>query len=146
MITVSQEITINRPVEQVFAFATNPENFPQWQSEIVSSKVVTEGPLRVGSQFTEVVKIMGRPNDTLCEVTEYEEPKLMSFESKSSKAIDYGGRLAFDAVDGGTQVNLTGTASLKDLWRLAQPMFAGELKRGVADELNKLKTVLEAQS
>ena len=146
MIAVSQKITINRPVEQVFAFAANPENFPQWQSEVVQSKVITEGPLRVGSQFSEVVKIMGRPNDTLCEVTEYEEPTMMSFESKSSKAIEYGGRLVFDAVDGGTQVNLTGTATLKGRWRLVQPLFAGELKRGVADELNKLKTVLEAQS
>jgi uncharacterized membrane protein len=146
MISVSRDITIRRPVEQVFAFATNPENFPQWQSEIVQSKIITEGPLRVGSQFTEVVKVMGRPNDTVCEITQYEEPRLMSFESKSSKAIEYGGRLAFDAVDGATKVNLTGTANLKGLWRLVQPFFAGELKRGVADELNKLKSVLEEQT
>lgn len=143
MISVEDKIVINRPIEQVFSFAANPDNFPQFQSDVVKSKVITEGPLRVGSKFEEVVRIVGRSVETVCEITEYDHPRKMSFKSVSSQAINYGGDILLDVVDGGTQVNLAARASLRGLWRLAEPLFAGEARRGVADELRKLKTVLE---
>jgi uncharacterized membrane protein len=147
MITFKDRITIDRPIEQVFAFVANLENIPKYQSEVVKSEVITEGPIRLGSKFTEVVNILGRKVNAVCEVTEYEHLKELGFKSTSSPTIEYGGHFVFNsAQDGaGTQITFTGTASLKGLWRLVEPLFAGELRKGITDELMKLKNILEAQ-
>ena len=58
---IQHEVTIylNRPVEQVFAFLTDPDNLRTWQSNLIETERLTDKPLRVGSRFREV-RQMGR--------------------------------------------------------------------------------------
>ena len=43
---------INRPLQEVFDFITNPANSAQWQSGTESAKWASEGPVGVGSIVT----------------------------------------------------------------------------------------------
>ncbi len=47
---VEHSVVINRPVEEVFEFMSDPRNNEQWQAWIVDTKGV-EGPVSVGSKW-----------------------------------------------------------------------------------------------
>ncbi len=53
-------VTIDRPVEEVFAFLSNYENDPKWSSATVEGKKTSEGPIGVGTTWRSVSKVLGR--------------------------------------------------------------------------------------
>jgi uncharacterized membrane protein len=146
MINFYSSVTIGRHVGEVFAFVADRTNIPKWQSDIVQSQPVSEGPIGLGTRFDEVVRIMGRNIKTTCEITEYEQDQLMAFNSNSAAGINYSGRFTLEPVEAGTRVNLSGTVTLSGLWRLAEPFFALEVKSAVEQELRNLKSLLEAEA
>jgi len=52
--------TIERPVDEVSAFAADPDNAPTWYRNIESVEWQTEPPLQVGSRLDFVAQLMGR--------------------------------------------------------------------------------------
>lgn len=143
MIKIKDSITINKPLEKVFAFVANMENLPQWQSEVVKSKIITPGPTRVGTKFTEEVKVGRSKLPTMCEVNEFVANKRIGFVASSS-AIGYQGLFSVEkSGQSSTAVNLTATASLKGFYKLLSPIFSAEAKKGARKELQQLKKVLE---
>ena len=70
-ITTSTEI--GRPVEDVFAYVTDPRTMPEWQQGAVRGHM--DGPTtRVGSRCTTVRKIGRREREVTTEITEYDPP------------------------------------------------------------------------
>ena len=68
MLRMSDSITVSQPPSQVLAFVADLSNIPKWQVEVVKSKVVTPGPTKVGTRFTDVT--MGPMRSTAdCEVS-----------------------------------------------------------------------------
>ena len=146
MITLKNDITINRPVEQVFSFVSNLENAPKWQSDVVTATRDTTGPLGVGSKFHEVTKVLGRKVEALCEITEYDYPKKMAFKASSKAGVDYDGVYIAEPTGSDTLLRFSGTVTLKGLWRLFEPLYTGEVKRGIVEEHKKLKAAVEAEA
>ena len=146
MIKLEGNIIINQPVDHVFDFMVDLENAPQWQTGVLGSQKITEGTFGVGTRFKESVKLMGRPVEAVCEITEYEPKKKLAWKSDSSSLMSYEGQFTFEAAEGGTRVSYGGSARLKGLWRLFEPLAAREARRETVAELNKLKSVLEGQA
>ncbi|MEK7353395.1 MAG: SRPBCC family protein [Chloroflexota bacterium] len=142
MIRVKDSIKISRPPSQVFAFIADLNNIPKWQAEVVKSTVATPGPTKVGTRFTEGVK-MGPIHTTAdCEVTEFIPDNLMAFKAKSS-LISYEGRILVEPFEKGTNLTMQGTAQPKGWWRLMELMLAGEFRSGVKKELAAVKEIVE---
>ncbi|MBI3359912.1 MAG: SRPBCC family protein, partial [Chloroflexi bacterium] len=97
------EVTINRPVEKVFAFATDPANSAKWQSGIIESKMTTPGPMGVGSMITDVRTFVGQRLESTIEVTEFELNKKRTFKSAGGP-IKFMATETYEAVGGGTKV------------------------------------------
>ena len=76
---ISHSIEIDRGPEDVFTYLDQLERHGEWQSQIVDSKVETEGPVSVGTRVHETRKIGGREQDTSYEITEHEPPRKTSF-------------------------------------------------------------------
>jgi uncharacterized protein YndB with AHSA1/START domain len=72
VIRIETIVQIDRPAEEVFAYISNFENNPKWQSGQIEARITSEGPLRVGSTYDQVAKFLGRRIVSTFEVVEYE--------------------------------------------------------------------------
>lgn len=75
MASVSSSITINQPVDKVFAYVTAVENHKAWQTGILEAKVTPEGPIAVGSTYHYTSEVMGRRYESQMQVSAYEPNK-----------------------------------------------------------------------
>jgi uncharacterized membrane protein len=58
-ISMQESIEIKRPIEDVFAFASNMENSPLYGRTIKTTKV-SSGPISAGTDFREVLTLKGQ--------------------------------------------------------------------------------------
>lgn len=70
MSEIRGSVDIRRPVEEVFAYLSEPKNNLQWETGVVEMELTTEGPLAVGSKGRRVEKQMGTDEGTW-EITEH---------------------------------------------------------------------------
>lgn len=143
MIQIEHSTTIQKAPEEVFRFLADVSNLPKWQSGTVKSELISEPPLAAGSQFREVVLVGPLRLNTICSITELKAPEAFAFEA-ISRPIDYAGSFRLSVESGGTRVSLRAVAQLKGLWRLMEPVLAGELRKESRAELDKLRRLLEA--
>jgi hypothetical protein len=145
MIEVTDSITITRAPADVFGFVADMNNLPKWQAEVVTSKVVTPGPTRIGTQFTEDVKMGPTRTTAICEVIEFTHPSMIAFKAISPR-MNYQARLTVEPSGGGSKVTMKGSAEMKGWWKVMQPFMKSEFKTGVRKELTSLKEALEKRS
>ena len=75
MTAIVETIDIARRPEDVFAYATDFSNFPEWQSGVVTVRPQDDVPLRVGSRAT-VIRTAGPCKLTRTEeITELDRPR-----------------------------------------------------------------------
>lgn len=140
-----ESVVIDRPAEEVFAFVANIEKQAEWAGPVLESRQTSEGPLGVGTTYTQVTHMLGRQVDANFEVTEYEPNRKLSSKTTSGP-VDIQMTFTLEAVDGGTQVNLVAEVETGGFFRLAEPVFARGVKRQVATDIATLKDLLEAQA
>ena len=146
MASIRASAEIRAPVSDVFAFVSRVENIPKWQSEVVTSKAITPGPTRLGTQYEEVVKLFGKKVATLCEVTEFQPTRRITFRSTSSRVVSYVGTFSLEPDGRGTKLSVNAQFTFNGLWKLIDPLFRMEMRKGIHEELNKLKSLLEPAS
>src|SRR5581483_4869825 len=107
MAKIEFSIDVQRPVEEVFAYLTDPANLPEWQSGAVEGRPEGSGPPAVGSRFVEVRKFLGRKIESTLEVTEYEPNRRFAFRVVSGPVpfrVDH----VLEPADGGTTIRVSG--------------------------------------
>ena len=67
-------IDVARPPEEVFAYATDPARFGEWQRDVMSVNTEGDAPLTVGARFTTIRRIRGTDRAMTQEVTESTPP------------------------------------------------------------------------
>jgi len=135
---------INRPVEEVFAVLSNAENNPKWSSAFLEVKKTSEGPIGVGTTWRGLGKFLGQRIETEIEVTEYEPNRKSAQKSKSPFPVNQ--QMTFESVEGGTRVNVRFEAEPGGFFKLAEPLFATMVKRGIETDLANLKDLMEAHA
>src|SRR5919202_505337 len=107
-------IIIDRPIGEVFAYATNPECWPEWVSGVV--KVVSDSGSRldVGSTFGQVDTFPDRRRSEAWECIEYEPPRVLTCR-RITGSRPYTLRLECVLVDGRTKLAVCSDAEPDDL-------------------------------
>lgn len=103
-------VTIERPVEEVFAVLTDPTRSPEWSKHSVRGELLTDGPPRVGSRRRTVVKGFGGIGtmESVFEVTEIDPLRAVGLKQVSGTWGGTGAtRYTFTPVHGGTCVEWT---------------------------------------
>jgi uncharacterized membrane protein len=145
MAKLEMSIVINRPVEEVFALLSNPENSPKWSSGSVEVKKTSAGPIGVGTTYRSVRTFLGRRIEGENEFTEYEPNRRYATKSKSGP-VPMEGRVTFERVDGGTRVTGTMVGDPGGFFKLAEPLLVSMVKRQFEADLANLKDLMEAHA
>ena len=137
MIAFETDVCIERPIEDVFAYVSNPGNFPFWNSAVNAvresepgSTYVMERRLPTGRAVNEL-KIVGS-----------ERPREFAIRTTSGPTpFSYVYR--FSAENGETVVRLDAEVELEGVASLLPQLARRAVKKGVDDNLATLKEILE---
>jgi uncharacterized membrane protein len=143
MSKIERSIVIDRPVQQVWDFVHDTGNDALWQTTLVESKVLTEGPKRVGTRVKEVRRFLGLRVDMTVELTEFAPQQRSSLKAVSG-GIPLSGSYVLEAHDEGTRLTVTGELDAHRAFKLAEPVFARMTSRELEASLGHLKDLLEA--
>jgi carbon monoxide dehydrogenase subunit G len=142
MSKIELSVVINRPVEEVFAFANDPNNDVQWQTGVLESKQTSEGPRGVGTTDSNVIQFLGRRIESTVEITEY-EPNKMVRSKATSGPIPFDSTSTFESVEGGTKVTTEAEMDFGGVFKLAEPIVMRSAKRQFEGSMATLKDILE---
>ena len=143
MIDVTVEQRIEAPPERVAAYAMDPANDASWIRALTEVEVLTGGPVGVGTRVKRVASFLGKRIEYVNEIEEYEPPRrlaMRSVEAPFPMTVVY----EFEPAGQGTLMRITTGGDTSGFYRLAGPLLAGQVRRGVAGDLRKLKEILEA--
>src|SRR5947209_3801439 len=143
-VRIENTITINRPVETVFAFVTNVANTPRYASTVIEAQQTSPGALAEGTTLRMVGKFLGKRLDTAYRVTAYEPNRTFAYESISGP-VPQSWRASFEQVPAGTRCTVTVEADAGGVVRLAGPVLSGMIKRQGDADLSTLKRLLESE-
>ena len=143
MTTITQSVTVNRPVAEVWTFISNFENTTRWSRGVLEARQTSDGPLGIGSTLQTVVKAFGRRRTADYLVTEYQPNRAFAF-TVTSGPMTSRARYAVEPAGAGTRLTASGEAAATGLYRLLAPILVRTLKRHSQDDLANLKRILEA--
>jgi carbon monoxide dehydrogenase subunit G len=136
-------IVIDRPPPDVFAYLTDVEKLPEWQSS--ASEVHAEGDIGLGARIREVRNLLGRRAESTLEVIEYEQDRKFSLRTVSGP-LPFEVRHTLSPENGGTRLDWAAEADTSRLPRIAVRMVAGAIERQFKADLDRFKRLLETSS
>jgi uncharacterized membrane protein len=143
-VTLEHEVVIERPLDAVFAYATDPANAPEWQASVLSTSKTIDEPMRSGVRWTEVRNFLGRRIQATLEATEYEPGRLFALKTVSG-AVAIEVRHLFEPFDGGTRIRVLAEGNPGRLGRLGGRFVRRAAEREVKGDFARLKELLEAR-
>jgi hypothetical protein len=138
MIKVRHEITINKPIEEVFNFLANPENNPKWDSSYLLAKITSQGPIGVGTTGKSIGLFLGRTYETTIELAEFSPPYNVAHRAYIGPAR-METRNGFRKLGDRTFVMHDRRIRLKGIKRLLEPFIGKQIKRKVIADFEKLQ-------
>jgi uncharacterized protein YndB with AHSA1/START domain len=145
MIVVEESIVIDAPPEDVFAFVTDFRHSPEWQDTALEIRKVTDGPVRVGTRFEGIRKVMGRKMEVAVEFVSY-EPSSHARWTLSGGPMSGQVSYHLEPTPGGTRVTNTIELRRSGFPRLASPLIAAAIRRDVRSAQPRLKELLESKA
>jgi uncharacterized membrane protein len=144
MPSARSQITIRRPVDDVFAFVSDGLNGPAWRSGIVDVALVSGSGL--GATYKQGVKGPGgRRIDADYRVTAFEPNRRIAFEAIAGP-VRPTGEFVFEEVPDGTRLAFSLDAQLSGIKKL---LMSGAVQKTMDAEVaatERLKRLLETPS
>ena len=142
MINLDLGTLIDKPVQDVFAFVTNPNNMSKWNSAVVSMQQITPGAVGVGTKFKNVGEMLGRRIEGEMQVVAFEPDSKYGFQMNAGP-MQVNVVLNFKPVGTGTKINLNAQGNPAGVFKLAEGVIQGRVKSMMEENLARLKSVLE---
>jgi uncharacterized protein YndB with AHSA1/START domain len=142
MPSAAHRVVIDRPIEVVFAFLTDPANDRRWRIHVVA--IDAEGEPGVGRRIRQTIPGPGgRGIPADIEVTEYVPPTVYAFAVVAGPVRPVG-RFRLRPVDGGTEVELSLAAELTGIKRLILSKAVQSSMDAEVAGLDTVKALLES--
>jgi uncharacterized protein YndB with AHSA1/START domain len=141
-VDVLTEITIDRPRDEVAAYAADPSNATAWYENIERVEWRTEPPLAVGSRVAFVATFLGRELAYTYEVREFlpgERLVMSTDEGPFPMETTY----TWAETPGGTRMTLRNRGGAAGFSKLGAPFMAAAMRRANRKDLARLKHLLE---
>ncbi|WML50445.1 SRPBCC family protein [Neobacillus sp. PS3-34] len=143
MADFSANIIIERPVEEVFQYASSMENAPQIMPAVMDMEKLTDGETGVGSKFKETRWIRGKNVHADVEIIKFEPNRSFTTRSNSNGLVTIY-EYEFEEIVEGTQVQLRAFVQTKGIkmW-LTRGYIVKMIKEEDGGQLRCLKEALE---
>ncbi len=143
-VDVSTELVIDRPIERVADYSSNPDNAPKWYQNIESVEWKTPKPLKAGSRVAFVAKFLGRTLTYTYEVVEFVPRELLVMRSAEGPFPMETTYIWRATADGKTHITLRNRGFPSGFSRAAVPLVSLAMRWANRKDLRKLKQIMEA--
>jgi uncharacterized membrane protein len=143
VIRVRADVTVARPVADVFAYWADPARLPEWQEGVTEVSAEPSGPMQLGTRIHQARQVAGYRVAGDIEVTRLEEDRLVVFEGRGTP-VRVRGEARFEPAGDGTHVDTLLELELPFVMALASPMISRLLTQQAQSDLARLKAQLEA--
>ena len=145
MPTVQGSITINRPIDEVFAFFADVNNDQKWRGRDHVKEISIDGAMRQGARVHQKLAAgpFGAPVTADMDVVTYQPPTAIAFQVVTGPLkprIDFG----FESRGDGTGVTFSIAAALSGLKKVLMGSTAQKNMDHAAAALDEAKRLLEA--
>jgi uncharacterized protein YndB with AHSA1/START domain len=126
-------VELDHPPERVWEFLTSASNDASWRAPwVVSVRVLTEGPFRIGTRYETVYRFFGRIQRVIVETTELEAPRRMAWRQVDDPTVVSNvGSYDLEPLAGDrTRFTVIGTFTSRGWRRLLDAPFAWYLRHG----------------
>jgi uncharacterized membrane protein len=143
-VDVTATATIDRPREEVAAYLRDPANDTSWIGGLRSARLLTPGPVGVGSQVERVAGFLGRRVHYVNEITELTANRLVmrSVRSPFPMRVTYSHR---PTEAGATEVSVRVEGDAGRYYALLAPLLGVAVRRSITRDLRNLKRALEGR-
>lgn len=141
-VDVLTEIEIDRPREDVAAYAADPDNATAWYQNIRSTEWKSAPPLSVGSQIAFVARFLGRRLAYTYVIQAFEpgERLVLSTDRPFEMETTYTWE---GTPGGGTRMTLRNRGEPAGFSKLVAPLMVSAMRRANRKDLARLKQILE---
>ena len=138
-------LDIARPPDEVFAVATDPTRFAEWQSDVVRVETDRPAPLPVGARFTTIRRIGGVDRAIGQQVAEVARPHRWAARSDTGP-IRPSATIAIEPIEGGTGSRVTFTLDFigHGIGVPLLPLVRRQTRRAAPVSYRRLKQLLES--
>jgi carbon monoxide dehydrogenase subunit G len=143
MIKIEHSVLVNRPVQEVFAYATDPANLPEWQTSALEARV--DGPMQPGATGAIVRKFLGRRMESNVRFDEYEPPRKFALQATSGP-VAFRVRQTYEPEGEGTRINVAMEGEPGGFFKLAEPLVGRAIRRELESNFATLKDLLESRA
>jgi uncharacterized membrane protein len=145
-VVITSSIEIDRPQAEVFAYLDELHKHAEWQQSLTAARVVTEGPVRVGTRVVETRKVPGGPRDTTYEITEYDPPSKSSWKGLDGPVRPSGTVTVEPLSESRSRVTVAFDLEGHGIGKLFAPFARAQARKQVPADQAKLKQLLESRA
>ena len=142
MIRFEASVQIERPVEEVFSYVSDPENFPSWNSAVRTVQPTSAGEVAIGGTYVMTRDLPSGRAENELQITALERPREFAIRTLSGPT-PFLYRYAFSSSEGQTILKLDAEVELPGPAALLGPVARRAVKRGVDENFATLKQALE---
>jgi uncharacterized membrane protein len=143
-VDVQTEVVINRRVDEVASYASDPSNAPEWYANIESVDWQTPPPATVGSKMTFVARFLGRRLEYTYELVELLPGERLVMRTAQGPFPMETTYTWAPVGSGSTRMTLRNRGEPAGFSKLMTPFMARAMRRANRNDLAKIKTILEA--
>jgi hypothetical protein len=139
---VTTEIEIDRPRAEVAAYASDPDNAPEWYENIDRVEWETPRPLAVGSKIAFVARFLGRTLEYTYEIRKLDDDNLVMSTAQGPFPMET--TYTWEGTpSGGTHMTLRNRGRPAGFSKLVSPFMASAVRRANRKDLSNLRRILE---
>ncbi len=144
---ITSAIEIERPQADVFAYLDELDKHSEWQGDLISSRLATEGPVRVGTRASDTRQVPGGPRAFLYDITDHDPPRRSSWRVLEGP-VRAVGTVTVEPVGDGARSCVTVEFDLEGhgIGVLIAPFARMQARRQVPKDQATLKMILERRA
>ena len=142
---ITEQIEVARDAAATFDYVSEFEHTAEWDPGIAEARKLTDGPVRVGSEYDVVALFRGKRQRFRYRVTEFDEGRriVLAGDGEKARSVD---EIVVEPAGSGSRITYRAEITLKGLRRIAEPLLKPMVNQTGEDAVAGLKRTLDRPS